>query len=79
MTNDEIFEIIKDKFAGVLDITPTTITLGSIDGREFTVDQKSFEKDYEIRFNCGGHVGACGDCDQHGSEKWALLKREVIA
>ncbi len=77
MTNQEVYETIKDKFAGVLDMTTTTITLGTTDGQTFEVDQKSFESEYHIMFFCGGREGSCGDCDQHGSEKWGLEKREA--
>lgn len=77
MTNQEVYEAIKDKFAGVLNMTARTIVLGTTDGQEFAVDQKSFESEYRILFNCGGHDGACDDCDQHGSEKWGIEKREA--
>ena len=48
MSNEDIFNAIKDKFAGVVGMSATTIDLATTDGQVFTVDQASFEKDYWI-------------------------------
>ena len=78
MTNEEIFNVIKDKFAGVRMIDSKSIALLTTDGQEFTVNQSEFDRDYEIRFYCGGKPGECDSCEEHGSESWEVLKKSSL-
>lgn len=76
MTNDEIFEQIKDNFGGVKMINRTEIKLLSKDGKEFIVNQDIWDRDYKISFHCGGDQSACGEsCEAEGSEYWEVFKR----
>ena len=76
MSNEDIFNAIKDRFAGVVGMSATTIDLATTDGQVFTVDQASFEKDYWIQFHCHNVSQSCDSCGDHGSETWAVVKRE---
>lgn len=77
MTNEEIFEIVKDKFAGVRMVSSTEMMLLTTDGQEYkVVNQNEFDVDYDIRFYCHGDTGSCNeDCQAHGSERWEISKR----
>lgn len=75
MTNKEIYEQIKDNFAGVKIISATEIKLFSKDGKEFVANQNSFDSEYDIRFHCDGGDD-CNSCSEHGSEKWEILERK---
>jgi len=74
MTNQEIYNEIKDNFAGVEMISGSEIKLLTKDGKEFIANQKSFDSEYEIRFHCNGGNN-CGSCSEHGSEKWEILEK----
>lgn len=76
MTNEEIFNNVKDKFAGVRILNENQIALLTTDGQEFITEQAQFDKEYEIRFYCSGIPGDCFECNQHGSESWQILKRQ---
>lgn len=75
MTNEEVFNKIKDKFSGVKMLGASTIALLTTDGERYEVDQSVWDKEYEIRFYCNHDGGDCGSCDEHGTEKWEVLKR----
>jgi len=77
MTNKEIFEAVKDNFAGVKMIDANKIKLMTKDGQEFETEQNQFDKEYKILFFCHGDIeGGCNaDCEAHGSEKWEISER----
>jgi len=75
MSHEEIFEKIKDNFAGVKMIGGGDIILSTKNGEEFKVNQNEWDLKYEIRFHCGGGNTDCDSCSEHGSEKWEVLKK----
>lgn len=75
MEYEEIFNKIKDNFAGVKMLDPYRIALLTKDGESFEVEQSLWDKQYEIRFHCHGDTSNCDSCSEHGSEKWEVLKR----
>jgi len=74
MSNEEIFNEIKDNFAGVKLTGGANIILLTKNGEEFEVNQSIWDKEYEIRFHCNS-TASCEDCSEHGSEKWEVFKR----
>jgi len=74
MSNEEIFNKIKDNFAGVQFVNKFEIVLLAKNGEEFKVNQSEWDKEYEIRFHCDGK-DSCDGCSEHGSERWEVLKK----
>jgi len=74
MTNEQIFEIIKDQFNGVKMLPGSDILLLAKDGQSFQVNQAQWDKEYEIRFHCSS-TASCDDCSDRESERWQVLKK----
>jgi hypothetical protein len=73
MTNEEVYNKVKDIFAGVEIVSSSEMNLLTTDGQSFLVNQNEFDRDYQIRMYCEG--SDCGSCGEHGSEKWEINAR----
>jgi hypothetical protein len=78
VTNEEVFNAVKGKFAGVKGMTAKSIILEDTDGNKYEVEQAPFEREYQIMFFCNHGENDCDSCSDHGSETWDIKKREVV-